>query len=120
MWTSAGRSPDEASEVAKLAEGVYARIVRPDGPAVSNAGFIVLENEVLVYDTHATPEAGQALLSAIATVTAKPVRYIVNSHFHPDHTHGNQVFGTLSSDPEQHERAPRHTAKRRPGDEPQP
>jgi len=93
LGTSAGRSPDEASEVAKLAEGVYARIVRPDGPAVSNAGFIVLENEVLVYDTHATPEAGQALLSAIATVTAKPVRYIVNSHFHPDHTHGNQVFG---------------------------
>jgi cyclase len=93
FWTSGGRSPDEASETAKLAEGVYARIVRPDGPAVSNAGFIVLENGVLVYDTHATPEAGQTLLSAIAAVTAKPVRYIVNSHFHPDHTHGNQAFG---------------------------
>ena len=87
-----GAGPDEG-EVTKLAEGVYVRVVRPDGPAVSNAGFIVLENEVLVYDTHATPEAGQALLSAIGAVTSKPVRYIVNSHFHPDHTHGNQVFG---------------------------
>ena len=91
----AGGGPglDEGGEVAKLAEGVYARVVRPDGPAVSNAGFIVLDNEVLVYDTHATPEAGQTLLSAIGAVTSKPVRYIVNSHFHPDHTHGNQVFG---------------------------
>ena len=63
-----------------------------DGNAVSNAGFVVLEQSVLVFDTHFTPEAGRALLEAIGSVTQKPVRYVVNSHWHSDHTHGNQVF----------------------------
>lgn len=77
----------------KLAEGVYARIVNPDGNAVGNAGFVVLDQSVLVFDTHFTPEAGRALLEDVRSVTAKPVRYVVNSHWHADHTHGNQVFG---------------------------
>ncbi len=59
---------------------------------MGNAGVVVMEHSVLVFDTHFTPEGGQALLSRIRAVTSKPVRYIVNSHFHPDHTHGNQVF----------------------------
>lgn len=75
-----------------MADNVYARIVSPDGDAVSNAGFMVLERSVIVFDTHFTPEAGQALLNAIRSVTLKPVRYVVNSHAHADHTHGNQVF----------------------------
>ena len=52
----------------------------------------MLERSVIVFDTHFTPEAGQALLNAIRSVTLKPVRYVVNSHAHADHTHGNQVF----------------------------
>jgi len=80
------------SEIAKLTDNVYVRIVSPDGDAVSNAGFVVLERSVLAFDTHFTPEAGQALLAAIRSVTPKPVRYVVNSHAHADHTHGNQVF----------------------------
>jgi glyoxylase-like metal-dependent hydrolase (beta-lactamase superfamily II) len=76
----------------KLAEDVYVRIVSPDGDAVGNAGVLVLDQAVLVFDTHFTPEAGQALLASIRSITSKPVRYVVNSHHHPDHTHGNQVF----------------------------
>ena len=83
----------DAGELVKLAEGVYAHIVQPDGNAVGNAGFVLLEHSVLVFDTHFTPEAGQALMAKLRTVTTKPVRYIINSHFHPDHTHGNQAFG---------------------------
>jgi cyclase len=79
-------------DLTKLAEGVYAQVVSPDGNAVSNSGIVVLEHSVLVFDTHFTPEAGQALLSKIRAVTPKPVRYVINSHYHPDHTHGNQVF----------------------------
>jgi cyclase len=52
----------------------------------------VLEHSVLVFDTHFTPEAGEVLLAEIRAITPKPVRYIVNSHWHADHTHGNQVF----------------------------
>jgi len=83
----------ETGEYEKLAEGVYARIARPDDESVvSNSGFVVLDKSVLVFDTHYTPEAGQALLTKIRSITSKPVRFIVNSHYHADHTHGNQVF----------------------------
>jgi len=80
------------SDLTKLAEGIYARLVEPDGNAVGNSGVVVLEHGVLVFDAHFTPEAGQALRKAIESVTTKPVLFLVNSHFHPDHTHGNQVF----------------------------
>jgi cyclase len=79
-------------DLSKLADGVYAQIVIPDGDAVSNSGIVVLDSGVLVFDTHFTPEAGDALLEKIKAVTPRPVRYVVNSHFHSDHTHGNQSF----------------------------
>jgi cyclase len=82
----------ETAELTKLAEGVYVQVVSPDGNAVSNSGVVILDHGVLVFDTHFTPEAGQVLLAGIRSLTSKPVRYVVNSHFHPDHTHGNQVW----------------------------
>jgi glyoxylase-like metal-dependent hydrolase (beta-lactamase superfamily II) len=85
------------AELTKLAEGVYVSVVSPDSNAVSNSGVVVLGRGVLVFDTHFTPEAGQALLTEIQAVTAKPVRYLVNSHFHSDHTHGNQAFPRAQS-----------------------
>jgi len=66
--------------------------VNPDGNAVGNSGVILLEHSVLIFDTHFTPEAGNALLAAVRALTDKPVRYVVNSHGHASHTHGNQVF----------------------------
>jgi glyoxylase-like metal-dependent hydrolase (beta-lactamase superfamily II) len=51
-----------------------------------------MKDSVLVFDTHFTPEAAWELLGDIRSVTHKPVRYVVNSHFHPEYTHGNQVF----------------------------
>jgi cyclase len=76
----------------KLADGVYVRIVSPDSNAVSNSGIIVLDHCVLIFDTHFTPEAGQALLDAVRSITSKPICYVINSHSHDDHTHGNQIF----------------------------
>ncbi len=87
-----GASVAAEGELTKLADGVYASVVSPDGNAVSNSGIVILEHGVLVFDTHFTPEAGQALLAKIQALTPKPVRYLVNSHFHSDHTHGNQAF----------------------------
>ena len=80
------------TELTKLADGVYVSIVSPDSNAVSNAGVVILGRSVLVFDTHFTPEAGQALQSKVQAITAKPVRFLINSHFHSDHTHGNQAF----------------------------
>jgi cyclase len=82
------------AELQKLDDGVLVHIVNPDSDAVANCGIVVLESGVLLFDTHFTPEAGQALEELIKSVTAQPVRYLVNSHFHPDHTHGNQAFAT--------------------------
>jgi len=82
----------ENDRLIRVAENVYARIVSPNGNAVGNSGFILLERSVLVFDTHFTPEEGQQLLDEINTITPLPVRYVVNSHYHPDHTHGNQIF----------------------------
>ena len=93
MTSHAGEKGE--ADLSKLAEGVYTHIGNPDGNDVSNSGVVVLERCVLVYDTHFTPESGQALLRKIQAVTSKPVRYLVNSHFHPDHTHGNQAFGRI-------------------------
>jgi len=82
----------ESIPLIRLADNVYVRIVNPDGNAVANSGVVVLDDAVLVFDTHFTPEAGRALLEAIRAITPKPVRYVVNSHSHPDHTHGNAAF----------------------------
>jgi cyclase len=82
----------ETAELTKLADGIYARIASPDSNAVGNSGVVVLDHSVLVFDTHFTPEAGEALLAGIRAITPKPVRFVVNSHWHADHTHGNQVF----------------------------
>jgi glyoxylase-like metal-dependent hydrolase (beta-lactamase superfamily II) len=87
-----GACAKESDGLAKIEDGVFARIVSADGDAVSNAGFVVLDGSVLVFDTHFTPEAGDALRAAIRTITSKPVRYVINSHWHADHTHGNQSF----------------------------
>ncbi len=58
----------------------------------SNAAVIVNEEDVLLVDSHISPAAGWALLEELRTITTKPVRYVVNTHFHFDHLHGNQIF----------------------------
>jgi len=80
------------SELVKLHDSVYVRIANPDGNAVANAGFVVLDESVLVFDTHFTPEAGAELRKVIRSITSKAIRYVINSHGHSAHTHGNQAF----------------------------
>jgi glyoxylase-like metal-dependent hydrolase (beta-lactamase superfamily II) len=76
----------------RLADGVYVHLVSPDSEAVGNAGVVLLDDTVLIFDTHFTPEAGRILRQKIRRITLLPVRFIVVSHFHPDHTHGTQSF----------------------------
>jgi glyoxylase-like metal-dependent hydrolase (beta-lactamase superfamily II) len=53
---------------------------------------LVGEFDVLVVDSHVTPAASRALLASISILSEKPIRYLVNSHYHFDHAHGNQAF----------------------------
>ncbi|MBA5638383.1 MBL fold metallo-hydrolase [Duganella sp. LX20W] len=59
---------------------------------MSNAGFVVTNDGVLVFDTLGSPALGEAMLAAIARVTRQPVRRIIISHYHADHFYGLQAF----------------------------
>jgi cyclase len=57
-----------------------------------NSVVIVNESHVLVFDTFARPSSAWAVLAEIRKITRNPVRYVVNSHWHPDHWSGNEVY----------------------------
>jgi cyclase len=78
--------------VKQVGNGVYAAIGVPGGKAGSNAGFVVGSNGVLVIDSFLDTPPAQALLAEIRKVTSLPVRYVVNTHYHLDHSGGNRAF----------------------------
>jgi cyclase len=89
-----GFAADSATSMVELADGVY-QFLSPDidGIAVDGNSIAILnERDVLVFDTNVLPSTAMAVLSDIRKLTAKPVRYAVNSHWHPDHWDGNELY----------------------------
>lgn len=86
-------APQGAYKFRQIAPGVYSAV----GTAVVNAGSnsaVVVDNDgVTIVDSHMTPESARVMLTELKTITNKPVRFLINTHFHYDHTNGNQVFG---------------------------
>lgn len=78
--------------VKKIGDGVYAAVSGDGSKAGSNAGFIVGSNGVLVVDTFLDIAPAKELLAEIRKVTDLPIRFVVNTHYHLDHTGGNAVF----------------------------
>ncbi|UCF05794.1 MAG: MBL fold metallo-hydrolase [bacterium] len=79
----------------KISPHTYAYIARgatTDEGLGANAGFVVGEQGVLVIDSRYTPALALELRDVIQSVTDAPIRYLVNTHYHPDHTWGNEVF----------------------------
>jgi len=84
--------PNDDFQLVKVADGVYAAVAKSGGLASGNAGFVIGDDSVLVFDTFFTPVAIEELISEIQTLTKLPIKYAVNSHYHLDHTGGNQVL----------------------------
>ena len=81
-------------EVQKIAEGVYA-VIRKDLPGLmvdANSVFIINEEDVVVVDTSGAPSTTKEVLAALRKLTTKPVRYVVNTHWHDDHIIGDPVY----------------------------
>ena len=76
----------------QVGPGVYAAIDGPEHKAGSNAGFVIGDDGVLVVDSFINVDAARALVGEIHRLTPKPIRYVVNTHYHLDHTGGDQAL----------------------------
>lgn len=77
----------------RVADGVYQFTASADGYVEdTNSTAIVGRNGVLMFDTNTRPSTARAVLAMLRRVTRRPVRWIVNSHWHPDHWSGNEVY----------------------------
>jgi len=95
---AAGKPPGtsykgQAFTFTKIAEGVYHAIGTGNLVVMSNAAIIEGDRDVLVVDSHVSPGGAWALREELKAVTPKPIRWVVNSHYHFDHSHGNQIYG---------------------------
>ena len=83
---------DARFEIVKVADGVHAAVAAPAYKVNCNTAIIESDDGVLIVDTHSKPSAARVIVERLRDLTRKPVRYVVNTHFHWDHWHGNEVY----------------------------
>lgn len=90
-------------EIKKVSEHVYyvegiPGIATDNEGFISNAGFIITADGVVVFDSLGTPSLANKLVQKIKTITRQPIKKVVVSHFHADHIYGLQVFEELGAE----------------------
>ena len=83
-------------ELKKVGDGVYAAIAATRYKVNCNAAVILTDDGVIVVDSHSKPSAAKALYADIQALTKKPVRKVINTHFHWDHWQGNGAYAAAS------------------------
>jgi glyoxylase-like metal-dependent hydrolase (beta-lactamase superfamily II) len=94
LASTTARAQNQTLEITRIADGVYAAIYseyRMD-PIEGNSLIVVGADSVLVLDSGRTAEAARRMIAEIRKLTDKPVRFVVNSHWHDDHIFGNQAY----------------------------
>src|SRR3954464_12043736 len=90
---SGGAVTSGAHRFEKVVDGVYYATASGTMTVGANSPIILTDTEAVIIDSEITPAAARALVADLKAITDKPVRYVIDSHYHYDHAFGNQVFG---------------------------
>lgn len=98
LWIQTAQA---ANKLTQLTDNTYVFLGTEDYSANNsygaNAGVIIGNDSVLVIDTQISSQRAQEFIQAIREITDKPIRYVLNTHFHSDHSFGNADFSALGA-----------------------
>ena len=96
-------------------QGKYEDVNTGNGGDISNVSFIAGRDAVAIIDTGGSALTGTAVREAVAAVTSQPIRYVINTHMHPDHVFGNAAFADLNPEYIAHHKMARGLSARAEG-----
>ena len=83
---------DARFDIQQVADGVHVAVAAPAYKVNCNTAIIETDDGLIVVDTHSKPSAARVIVDRLRDLSTQPVRYVVNTHFHWDHWHGNEVY----------------------------